>query len=100
MARLASSHRRHAAHAGKLQAASVAETPSAELDGNAGRVPSAGFDAGCRAPAQSDRRLQGLESRQPVAKTARPSAAVFPVLTGRSDWPSGEFTPAKAAAGS
>ena len=38
LARLAASHRRHAADAGKLQAASVAETAPAELDRYAGRA--------------------------------------------------------------
>src|SRR5215218_674474 len=63
LARLAASHRGCAADRGALSAAAMAEAASAESDRHTGRAPADRLDPGAGAAAESDRRLQGVESR-------------------------------------
>ncbi len=61
VARLAASHRRSAADRGALSAAGVAEAAPAKPHRHARRASSDRLDLGAGPPAESDRRLQGVE---------------------------------------
>ncbi len=59
LARLAASHRRCAADAGKGKGLPVGKAAPAEPDRHAGRLSAERIDPGAGPPAQGDRRLQG-----------------------------------------